>query len=138
MEDLLVRYARCCKPIPGDDIVGFITRGRGITVHRRNCPYVAPEDPGRLVPVEWENDTHETHEIDFSVICDDRPGMLNSITTILGGQDINISKLKATSLANGSSVCVFRIMIKNLAELETLFTKIKKLSGVEKIERPLA
>lgn len=138
VEDLLVRYARCCKPIPGDDIVGFITRGRGITVHRRNCPYVVPEDPGRLVPVEWESDANETHEIDFSVICDDRPGMLNSITTILGGQNINISKLKATSLANGSSVCVFRIMIRNLAELDTLFTKIKKLSGVEKIERPLS
>ncbi len=137
VEDLLVRYARCCRPIPGDDIVGFITRGRGITVHRRTCPYVATEDPGRIVQVEWENDTNETHEIEFSVVCDDRPGMLNSITTILGGQDINISKLKATTYANGSSVCVFRIMIKNLSELETLFVKIKRLSGVEKIERPL-
>jgi GTP pyrophosphokinase len=138
VDDLLVRYARCCRPIPGDDIVGFITRGRGITVHRRLCSYISAEDPGRLVPVEWEKDTNELHEIEFSVVCDDRPGMLNSITTILGGQDININKLKATSLANGSSLCVFKILIKNLVELENLFLKIKRLNGVEKVERLLS
>jgi len=138
VDDLLVRYARCCKPIPGDEIIGFITRGRGITVHRRSCSYITTEDPGRLIPVEWEGNTNETHEIEFSVVCDDRPGMLNSITTVLGSLEINISKLKATALTNGSSVCVFRVMVKNLGELENLFKRITGLSGVEKVERHLA
>ena len=135
IEDLLIRYARCCRPIPGDEIVGYITRGRGITVHRRLCPYVADEDPRRLVPVEWEKGAEEVHEIEFSVLCVDKPGMLSSITAILGEQKVNITKLKANSLADGNSLCVFRVTVKNLPELETLFYKIKKLHGVEKVER---
>jgi len=134
-ENLLVRFARCCRPIPGDEIVGYITRGRGITVHRRNCTYVEEEDPHRLVPVEWEREPQEVHEIEFSVLCQDKPGMLGSITAILGEQRINITKLKAHSLASGSSVCVFRVSVKSLAELEALFAKVRRLSGVERIER---
>lgn len=135
VEDLLVRYARCCRPIPGDDIVGYITRGRGITVHRRMCPYVAGEDPRRLVAVEWERELQEIHEIEFSVLCVDKPGMLGAITNILGEQKVNITKLKAQSLTNGNSLCLFRVTVKSLAELEALFTKIKRLGGVERIER---
>ena len=138
VEGLLVRFAKCCRPIPGDMVEGFITRGRGITVHRRDCPYVADVDPQRLVPVEWDTDVSESHEIEFSVLCKDKPGMLGSITAIIGGQDINITKLKANSLPNGSSICNFRVMVKNLSELENLFDKVRRQSGVEKIERLLA
>jgi (p)ppGpp synthase/HD superfamily hydrolase len=104
-------------------------------VHRGNCTYVEEEDPHRLVPVEWEREPQEVHEIEFSVLCQDKPGMLGSITAVLGEQHINITKLKAHSLANGNSLCVFRVTVKSLAELEALFAKVKRLSGVEKIER---
>ncbi|MBN2298422.1 MAG: bifunctional (p)ppGpp synthetase/guanosine-3',5'-bis(diphosphate) 3'-pyrophosphohydrolase [Deltaproteobacteria bacterium] len=135
VEDLLVRYARCCRPIPGDKVVGFITRGRGITVHRSNCPYVAEVDVERLVPVEWDIAASENHEIEFSVICEDKPGMLGSITASIGSRNINISKMKAYSNSNGSSICVLRVLVKSLTELDGLFHDIRRLKGVVSIER---
>lgn len=135
VEDLLVRFARCCRPIPGDEIVGYISRGKGITVHRGSCSYVSEIDPQRLIPVEWDKGSSEAHEIEFSVICEDKPGMLNSMTAIIGTHNINITKLNAYSMPEGNSMCVFRVMVKDLNELEKLFLGIKKLKGVERIER---
>jgi GTP pyrophosphokinase len=135
VENLLIRFARCCRPIPGDDIVGYISRGKGIMVHRGNCPYVSEIDPQRLIPVEWDKGVSESHEIEFSVICQDKPGMLGSMTAIVGAHNINITKLNAYSMPEGNSMCVFRVMVKDLSELEKLFISIKKLKGVERIER---
>jgi guanosine-3',5'-bis(diphosphate) 3'-pyrophosphohydrolase len=135
VENLLVRFARCCRPIPGDDIVGYISRGKGIVVHRIRCPYVADIDPQRLIPVEWDTAMGEAHEIEFSVICQDKPGTLGSITAVIGAHNINITKLNSYSMADGNYMCVFRVMVKDLHQLETLFTDIKKLKGVERIER---
>ena len=135
VENLLIRFARCCRPLPGDDVVGFITRGRGITVHRADCPYVTASDPQRLVPVEWDIDSEENHEVEFSVMCRDRPGMLGSITAAIGVQNVNITKATAQSLSTGNSRCVFRVLIKNLPELQNLFKKIQGLKGIESIER---
>jgi GTP pyrophosphokinase len=135
VENLLVRHARCCRPIPGDEIIGFITRGKGITVHRANCPYANEIDSQRLIPVEWDSGISESHEIEFSVICQDKPGMLGSITAILGVRNINITKLNAYSLPGGNSKCTFRVLIKDLQELERLSADIRKLKGVERIER---
>lgn len=135
VENLLVRYAKCCRPIPGDDVVGFITRGRGITVHRSNCPYVLEIDPQRLIPVEWDKDVSESHEIEFTVACVDKPGMLGLITAAIGEKKVNINTMKAFSLSQGTSMCIFRVMVKSLSELRDLFNDIKKLKGVERIER---
>jgi len=135
VEDLLVRYARCCRPIPGDKVVGFITRGRGITVHRSNCSYVSEIDMQRLVPVEWDVSVSESHEIEISVTCEDKPGMLAAITSTIGALNINISKMKAYPNINGSSICILRVMVKNLAELDGLFHDIRRLKGVVAIER---
>ncbi len=135
VEDLLVRYARCCRPIPGDKVVGFITRGRGITVHRLNCPYVSEVDAQRLVPVEWDVKVAQSHEIEFTVVCEDKPGMLGLITATIGARNINISKMKAHSTATGNSICIFRVMITDLSELDGLFHDIRRLKGVENIER---
>jgi GTP pyrophosphokinase len=138
VENLLIRYARCCRPIPGDEIIGFITRGKGITVHRTSCPYVDEVDSQRLIPVEWESGISEAHEIEISVICEDKPGMLGSITAILGAKNINITKLNASSLPDGHSKCVFRVMVKDIHELERLSTEIRKLKGVDRIDRVLS
>lgn len=135
VENLLVRYARCCRPIPGDEIIGFITRGKGITVHRMNCPYATEIDSQRLIPVEWDSGISESHEIEFSVICEDKPGMLGSITAILGVKNINITKLNTISLPDGHSRCLFRVMVKDLRELDKISTEIRKLKGVSGIDR---
>lgn len=135
VDNLLVRYARCCRPIPGDEVVGFITRGRGITVHRANCTYVSDADNQRLIPVEWDKGISESHEIEFNIICEDKPGMLGSITAIIGSQNVNISKLKATSLSSGNSMCEMRVLIKDLAALDRLFSELRKAKGVFSVER---
>jgi len=135
VDNLLVRYAKCCRPIPGDDVVGFITRGRGITVHRSGCPYVEETDLQRLIPVEWDKDVLDSHEIEFTVTCLDKPGMLGLITAAIGERKININTMKAFSQAQGTSMCIFRVMVKNLSELKELFNDIRRLKGVEKIER---
>jgi GTP diphosphokinase / guanosine-3',5'-bis(diphosphate) 3'-diphosphatase len=135
VENLLVRYAKCCRPIPGDDVIGFITRGRGITVHRTGCPYVEETDNQRLIPVEWDREALDHHEIEFTVTCVDKPGMLGLITAAIGERKININTMKAFSQPQGSSMCIFRVMVKNLSELKDLFNDIRKLKGVEKIER---
>lgn len=135
VENLLVRYAKCCRPIPGDDVVGFITRGRGITVHRSGCAYVSETDQQRLISVEWDNEATESHEIEFTVTCEDKPGMLGFITAAIGVRNINITTMKAHSIPNGLSMCIFRVMVKDLSELRNLFNDIKRLKGIEMIER---
>ncbi len=135
IEDLLVKFGRCCRPLPGDEVVGFISRGKGITVHRVGCAYVSDMDQQRLIPVEWDTSIAETHEIEFSVSCDDKPGMLGSITAVIGAQNVNISKTSTQSLADGSSRCVFRVLVKNLQELSLLFSKLQGLKGIYGIER---
>ena len=135
VDNLLIRFARCCRPIPGDDIIGFITRGKGITVHRSGCPYSTEIDSQRLIPVEWDTNVSESHEIELAVICENKPGMLGSITAVVGARNINITKLNATSMPDGNSMCVFRVQVKDLGELERLSADIRKLKGVERIER---
>ncbi|MCD6571180.1 MAG: bifunctional (p)ppGpp synthetase/guanosine-3',5'-bis(diphosphate) 3'-pyrophosphohydrolase [Deltaproteobacteria bacterium] len=135
VENLLVRFAKCCRPLPGDEVVGFITKGRGITVHRSSCPYVSDIDQQRLVPVEWDNSITEMHEVEFSVICHDKPGMLGSISATIGAQGINITKARIQSFADGTSTCLFRVLIKDIYELKSLFKKIQGLKGIEKLER---
>jgi (p)ppGpp synthase/HD superfamily hydrolase len=85
--------------------------------------------------VEWDSGISGSHEIEFAVICEDKPGMLGSITAILGVKNINITKLNASSLADGHSRCVFRVMVKDLRELEKISTEIRKLKGVAGIDR---
>ncbi len=135
VDNLLIRLARCCRPIPGDDIVGFITRGKGITVHRASCPYATEIDEQRVIPVEWDMGVSEGHEIEIAVVCDDKPGMLGSITAAIGARNINISKLNASQLPDGCSLCMFRMQVRDVSELERLMTDIRKLKGIHRIER---
>jgi len=136
--NLMVRYAHCCRPIPGDEAVGFITRGRGVTVHRAGCAYIADAEAERLVPVQWDAVPAMTHEIEFSISCEDKPGMLSAITSVIGAQEVNITKMKANQLPNHTSLCVFKVMVHNLKELDELFVKLKQVKGVKRIERAQA
>lgn len=135
VENLLVRFGRCCRPLPGDEVVGFITKGHGITVHRASCPYVLEVDKQRLVPVEWDTSVKEMHEVEFSVICHDKPGMLGSISATIGAHGVNITKARTQSFSSGTSMCLFSVLIKDLYELNALFKKIRGLKGIEKLER---
>ncbi|MEA2102262.1 MAG: bifunctional (p)ppGpp synthetase/guanosine-3',5'-bis(diphosphate) 3'-pyrophosphohydrolase [Thermodesulfobacteriota bacterium] len=135
IDDLMVRFAKCCRPIPGDAIIGFITRGRGITVHRKDCPAISDTDEQRLVHVEWEKDSQNEHEIGFRVLCRDKPGMLGSLTAVIGARNINITQMKAISISGGTSTCMFHVLVKSLDELQVLFSDLMGLKGVDQVER---
>ena len=92
-------------------------------------------DSRRLIPVEWDKNFSENHEIEFTVMCADKPGMLGSVTASIGTRNVNIIHMKAYPVSNGSAMCVFRVTVKSLSELKDLFNDIRRLKGVERIER---
>ena len=89
--DVLVRFAQCCNPLPGERITGFITRGRGVTIHLVGCPRALETDPQRRVPVVWKDGEESPHPIRLEVLCVDKPGVLAAITKNIAAAGINIS-----------------------------------------------
>ncbi len=135
LDDVLARFAKCCNPIPGDDLVGVITRGRGITVHTRKCPRVLEADPERLIDVRWDVDQSVVRTVSVRVHCEDKPGMLATISAVLSEADVNISQVNARSDDARRAICNFKLGIQNLDQLQKVLKKILKLKGVLSAER---
>lgn len=135
IEDLLVRFARCCTPVPGDPVVGFITRGRGISVHSKKCPKVFQTDPHRLVDIEWDRETKQDRKVKIRIVCSDRPGLLADMSQAIKEHQINITRAQIGTTKDKKAVCHFIIEIKNTAELRTLLSHIEAISGVILAER---
>ncbi len=131
----LVRYARCCHPLPGDPVVGFVTRGHGLTVHTADCPNVKRLDPERRIDVEWGSATGAVHPVKIRVECDDRKGMLADITNVLAQHDVAVARASATAWAAGRAVCRFEILVENLDRLEKVLSAIVAIKGVQSVSR---
>ena len=91
IDDVMVRFARCCNPIPGDEIAGYISRGRGITVHTQNCPHLKRLDSDRVVEVDWDTRLKQAYPVQIRVICNDQKGVLTEISSVITSFDVNIS-----------------------------------------------
>ena len=135
VDSLLVRFGRCCGPLPGDPIVGFITRGRGITVHREGCPRVAELDPERRVDVAW--DTRQKvrpRPVTLRVVTAHRPGILAAISRQLSDANVNIASANCHA---GEDVAVntFSFTVSDLTQLNAIMKSLKKLAGVHSVER---
>ena len=128
--DLLTQLGQCCHPVPGDKIVGYITRSRGVTVHRQDCQNIInEEEKDRLIPVEW-GETNALYPVQVQVQAWDRVGLMRDITTLVADEKINIA---AVSLANNddSSISIFlSLEASNLAQLSRLLAKIEGIRGV--------
>jgi len=135
IEDVMVRYARCCNPVPGDRVVGFVTRGRGVTVHARNCPHVAESDTARRIAVDWESNASSGHPISIRVVCTDAPGLLASITQSITNSGVNIHQAHCRSSGDESAVNIFQVEVQNLDQLEVIMRDIKRIKGVYSVER---
>ncbi|MDE3077394.1 MAG: bifunctional (p)ppGpp synthetase/guanosine-3',5'-bis(diphosphate) 3'-pyrophosphohydrolase, partial [Chloroflexota bacterium] len=134
--DLLTRLANCCKPLPGDDIVGFITRGRGITVHRRDCFSVRHEDePERLVKVEWAATKKSLFPVRIRVEAWDREGLLRDMATVIAEEKISLVAASATAHPDQTATLTATINIADLDQLSRLFTKLEKIRDIFAIER---
>jgi GTP diphosphokinase / guanosine-3',5'-bis(diphosphate) 3'-diphosphatase len=135
-DDLLVYRAKCCNPIPGDDIVGYITRGRGVAVHTRACPNVQNlmYQTERRIAVEWGGESAATFPVQLSIRAKDRAGLLAEITTVISGAGSNIRSLESRPDRQNARIEA-SLEIVDRRQLETILTNIRKVSGVFGVER---
>jgi GTP pyrophosphokinase len=135
-DDLMVYRSKCCNPIPGDDIIGYVTRGRGIAVHSKNCPNVENllYEADRRIPVEWAGSTHAEFPVRLRIITEDRPGMLASITSIISETGANIRTFESGGEDIRARIEV-ALDVRDRKQLEHILARIKRIPGVFDIER---
>lgn len=134
---LLVRLAKCCSPVPGAPIIGFITRGRGVSVHRADCPNVThgQNDVDRLIDVEWDYDGNERFEVNMEIVAYDRTGIMAEIMATLAEMKISILSVNAKTSDTKNVTIHMGVSIKDLAQFEFVATKIRRLKDVYAVER---
>jgi GTP pyrophosphokinase len=136
--DLLVRFAKCCHPIPGDPIVGFITRGKGVTVHLQSCPTVINErEVSRLIDVEWEHTPTETYPIAIRVEAYDRTGLLSDITQVVAENKVNIVAAHVGVTPDHTAVVTATIQVHSVSQLARVMGRIETLKDVISVQRDL-
>ncbi|MGA2525832.1 MAG: bifunctional (p)ppGpp synthetase/guanosine-3',5'-bis(diphosphate) 3'-pyrophosphohydrolase [Smithellaceae bacterium] len=134
IDDVMVKFAKCCNPIPGDEISGYISRGRGITVHTQNCPHIKKLDADRIVDVEWNIKEKHAYPVHIRVVCSDRKGVLTEVSSIISSFDINISYAQVETI-DMIATCNFVIDVNDLHQLNQIFSTIRQLKFVKSIER---
>ncbi len=135
IDDVLVRFGRCCNPVPGDAIAGFITRGRGVTVHTASCEKALATDPERRVEVSWDVRSDYKRPVTLRVLTADRPGLLADISQTFSKKGVNISQANCRATGDDRAVNTFEVTISDLKQLTELMRSIEKLSGVFSVER---
>ncbi len=137
VDDLLVYRAKCCNPIRGEPIVGYVTRGKGVAVHSKTCPNVEAlmYEAERRIDVEWGKSADATYPVRLTIHTDDRPGMLNEITSILTGDKTNITSLEAHADGGRDAIIEMTIEIQNMKHLERILSATRRIPGVRDVER---
>ncbi|MBP8980117.1 MAG: bifunctional (p)ppGpp synthetase/guanosine-3',5'-bis(diphosphate) 3'-pyrophosphohydrolase [Syntrophobacterales bacterium] len=135
VEDVLVKFAHCCDPIPGDRIVGYISRGRGITIHTSQCANLQDLDPERFVEVSWSIKDKQTYSVDLLVICQDKKGVIAELSSVISSMDINISHAEVETTQDLRAICNFRIDVLDLNQFNQVVAALKKVKCVLSIER---
>ena len=141
VHDVAVRFSRCCNPVPGDDIVGFVTRGRGVSIHRRDCVNVAEmtmEDKSRLIEARWESDGiigSEKYTADIKIFANDRRGLLADVSRILTENNISILSLNTRTSKQGLATMDVSFQVSSREELVTVTDKLRQIDSVIDIER---
>ncbi len=137
LDGLLVRIARCCNPVPGDEIVGFITRGRGVSVHRRDCPNLAQKDveKDRFLAASWEGKAETAHPVDVEVFADDRKNLLADIMTQVNESRVDITAVNAKADKNNVATIHLTMVVRDHEHLEQIMNKIKKIKAVFEVRR---
>ena len=134
IEDVLVRFARCCHPLPGEEIAGIITRGRGVTVHVASCPTGLEADPERRVEVSWSEDAQMPRAVKIEVTCADKPGLLAAISSVISEAGVNIARAHVRTF-DDRAVNTFEIMIGSSDQLRQVLQDISRVKGVHKANR---
>ena len=132
---ITVTLARCCKPVPGDSIVGFSTKVRGITVHRENCPRVEEASNELIIPVSWGNTAKKKYEGRIMVDALDRSGLFADVAQVCANAEVNITSVKASQLGSGNSRMKMDIMVRDLEQLYSVIAKLNAIKDVIDVYR---
>jgi len=136
VDNLLVRLSHCCNPVPGDPIIGYITRGRGVSIHRVNCPNVAfLSDPERLIEVSWDQDQAASFAADVELAAMDRPELLSDVMNVLSDMRTRISAVNARTTRDMISIINLRLEIKDLEDLKAIINRLSTIRDVFSVER---
>jgi GTP pyrophosphokinase len=135
VNDVMVRFGKCCNPLPGDEIVGFITRGRGVTVHSADCPIALGSDPERRIEVAWSRDKQAALPVKIRVACHDQKGILANISQAITNCEANITSAHIQSTVDRMGVNIFEVEVTDLDHLRRVMNSILKLPGVTQVER---
>lgn len=141
LSNCLVKFSKCCSPVPGDDIVGFITRGYGVSVHRSDCPNAAPErrkpeEAGRWIKVTWADNISETYHTTLQLVAKDRIGMLTDVSTILSTTKTRVCSLNARSTPDGYGVMDLEVEVAGHEQLKNVVKKLESVPGIMRVTRP--
>jgi guanosine-3',5'-bis(diphosphate) 3'-pyrophosphohydrolase len=134
-EDVLVTYARCCNPLPGESVMGFITRGRGITVHVANCKQLLALEPERRIPVEWQREAGGTHTGELQIVCTNQPGMLAEIGSTCKLVGINVTRMEAHTMDDDRAQLTLEVSVADVEELSQLMRSLEKIQGILRVDR---
>lgn len=135
IDNVMVRYARCCNPVPGDKVVGFITRGRGVTIHTADCQNIIDDDPNRRVEVEWDSTKEYTYPVRIRIYSEDKKGLLAEITSSISSNEANITNASVNTTEDHKAIGLFELQVSDLNHLNKVIKGIERIKGVYRVER---
>jgi len=141
IDSCMIKFAKCCTPVPGDDIVGFITKGYGVSVHRRDCPNAdparrRPDEEGRWIKVSWAEDVEGTFRTTLQVVAKDRINLIVDISTVLSSTKTHVASMNARSTPDGFALITLDTDVSSSQQLKTVMRRIEQISGVMRVTRP--
>ena len=134
---MLIRFAHCCNPVPGDEIIGYITRGRGVSVHRKDCSNINDVDfeERRLIEVAWVSDERSAYEVEIEVVAADRQGLIAEISALIYNMGVSLTAINARANKNKTASVKITLEIKNIKHLEDIIKRLKSLNGIMDVYR---
>ena len=138
IDSCMIKFSRCCTPVPGDDIIGFITKGYGVSIHRRDCKNVNLNDPkqaGRWISVAWSASEEKPFSTTFEIDSIDRDGIWLDIATALTASKVKVTEISAREMPAGKARTIATFEVKNVAELEAIRSRVRSIDGVVDVRR---
>jgi GTP pyrophosphokinase len=141
VDNLLIRFSKCCNPVPGDEIIGFITKGRGISVHRKDCINVLSlpeEEKARFIEVEWDKQKDNmSYDTDINILAEDRKGLFSDLSRVCEDMDVHIAGVNAKSAKDGVINITMTLSISNTGQIEKVLRSLRSVPGVADVYRAI-
>lgn len=143
VDNCMVKFAKCCSPVPGDDIIGFVTRGFGVSIHRTSCPnYVAvkdnEEERGRWIQTEWDYTEKHQYVTNIKIVAKARAGVMADVVTVFSNMKLNITEMNARDNSEGNTVFFLGVTVSGMEQLELVMNRLRRCQGVSMVERQMA